>query len=189
MLTALGGDFLNWNCNLGAAQINPYTAVLPLGTICTQTCPSWKSAVSGDQSEFESTCELDVGTNKAGWSVTVTHDGQLIDGFTDTYPQPDDDDTAAWQCNCVPLELKWPYDPTGANDANNFYDPNTEEAADFICKQDLETNPDAGDWTIKGDNSCNLYCDQHYVATAACVDGEWTGNPEWGFWCYEEPTV
>merc|ERR1719435_229956 len=28
----------------------------------------------------------------------------------------------------------------------------------------------------------------HYVATAKCQNGEWLGNPEWGFWCYEEPT-
>merc|ERR1712215_431876 len=180
MLTALGGDYLNWNCYLGATPINPYSGVLPVGTICKQSCPSWKSAETGEQSQFESTCELVAGV--AGWSTTTTHDGKLINHFDATFPQPDADENSAWQCNCVPLELKWPYDPTGLT--GNFYDPNDEEAADFICNQSLG---DAA-WTIDGSNSCSLYCDQHYVATAECVDGEWTGNPEWGFWCYDEPT-
>jgi len=195
-LTPLDGDYLNWNCNLGSKQMNPYTDVLPVGTICTQTCKSWKSEADKEQSELESTCELDVGTNKAGWSVTVTHDGQPIVDFPKPvagYPKPDakaepdtDDITGAWKCNCVPLNLNWPYDDTGLS--GTYYDPNDELAADFICKEDLvEKTPGNADWTIKGDNSCTLYCDQHYVATAACVDGVWTGNPEWGFWCYEAP--
>merc|ERR1719228_1216855 len=184
MLTALGGDYLNWNCYLGATQINPYTDVLPLDTICKQTCPSWQSAgASGGQSQLESTCVMDVGQNKAVWSTTETHDGELIVGFNDVYPQPDADIADAWPCSCLPLELKW----DNGIDTPFFYDPNFEEAADFICEADLETAPGDADWTITAPNSCTLYCDQHYVATAECVDGEWTGNPEWGFWCYDEP--
>jgi len=187
-LPSLGADYINWICTLGDKQFNPYNEVLPVGTLCTQTCPAWKTKGSNPptQSQLESTCVDNAGT--AEWGPTVTKDEQEIEGLTAPYPKPDAT-TDAYSCGCLPLELqlKWPYDPTGANDANNFYDPNTEEAADFICKQDLETNPGDADWTIKGDNSCNLYCDQHYVATAACVDGEWTGNPEWGFWCYEAP--
>merc|ERR1719228_1400387 len=180
MLTAFGGDYLNWNCYLGATQINPYTDVLPLGTICKQTCPSWKSeGVSGGQSQLESTCEIIAGI--AGWSDTVTHDNEGILGFPAPYPKPDAIIDDAKPCSCLDLLLLWP-------DENGFfYNPNTEEAADFICESDLESAPDAGDWTIKAPNSCTLYCDQHYVATAECVDGEWTGNPEWGFWCYDEP--
>merc|ERR1719228_908249 len=186
MLTSLGGDYLNWNCYLGATQINPYAGVIPVDTICKQTCPSWKSeGASGGQSQLESTCEIVAGV--AGWSDTETHDTEGIVGFPKPYPKPDsvagENPGDAKACSCVNLELKW----NNGNDAPFFYDPNDEEAADFICESDLESATDAADWTIKVPNSCTLYCDQHYVATAECVDGEWTGNPEWGFWCYDEP--
>merc|ERR1719228_1823292 len=186
--TAFGGDYLNWNCYLGATQINPYTDIIPVDTICKQTCPSWKSeGASGGQSQLESTCVMD---GMAGWSDTVTHDGEPIAGFPAPYPKPDALETGdayadALTCSCLPLDLKWDADGELGPNPAYFYDPNVEEAADFICEAPIETTP--GEWKIIAPNSCTLYCDQHYVATAECVDGEWTGNPEWGFWCYDEP--
>ena len=41
---------------------------------------------------------------------------------------------------------------------------------------------------MEPDNYCSLYCDDFFVAHAQCLAGEWTGQPELGFWCYTEPT-
>ena len=60
----------------------------------------------------------------------------------------------------------------------------------FCRSYNVVVDPDGfGEWAIEPDNTCKLFCDGHYVATAQCLDGFWTGNPEWGFWCYTEPSV
>ena len=120
-------------------------------------------------------------------------------------------------CSCRPLELQWPYnlpsDTTDDSEPRVYYDPNREEAAKFYCKdQNIYTgngvvlvilflsffrkkgtnifwkhNTDVY-CKVEPDNYCSLYCDDFFVAHAQCLDGEWTGQPELGFWCYTEPT-
>ena len=81
------------------------------------------------------------------------------------------------------------WDPTPDDEINDayWYDPNAEEAANFICTAAAVDTSD-GDYIITAPNKCMFYCDEYYVATVECLDGEWTGNPELGFWCYDEPT-
>ena len=100
-----------------------------------------------------------------------------------TYPKPDAKEATALQCDCQALQVKW----GGPSNEEFFYDPNAEDAAEFICTEDVPT--DAGEYIIQTDNLCVLYCDRQYVTTATCVSGKWTGQPEWGFWCYAEPTA
>ena len=119
-----------------------------------------------------SECQLD-GT----WTAP-----ENIDGTTITYPADalKDPSETPLPCGCESLEIRWPYQPDGYS-----YDPNDEEGTDFICDQPLDEA--AGVYSIGPNNYCKLFCDEHYVATAQCLDGQWTGNPEWGFWCYTEP--
>jgi len=189
-IPAISADKARWQCkDVNFQTMNPYAAEgSPSGTVCTQMCPSWKSTADDSIAQLRSTC--DDGT----WTATEPHDGDplaypalpLDDGSL-TYPAPDAADGDALPCGCQPLDIKW--DPTDdGNDADSFYyDPNLEEAAEFICTTDVDMS--TGDYILASDNTCVLYCDEHYVATAKCVDGEWTGNPDWGFWCYNEPQI
>ena len=120
------------------------------------------------------------------WSETQNVDGLELtwpaypDGLG--YPKPDEADiNNALDCGCRDLEVQWPMG------SGTWYNPNKEEAAAFICDHEVNT---VGDTTyiIESTNTCVLFCDDHFVATAKCLNGEWTGNPDWGFWCYDEPT-
>ena len=132
-------------------------------------------------------------TGVGAWSDTVTHDGAALDypplpeGQT-SYPNPDAPEVDALTCGCQPLDIKWEPSPEDEIDDSFYYDPNLEDAAEFICEADVVVSG-TGEYILASDNTCVLYCDEHYVATAKCVDGEWTGNPEWGFWCYNEPQI
>jgi len=183
VVAALGEGFSRWQCvNINADPINPYVDEPPAGTICYQTCPSWED-MNGDSARLVSECGVD-----GAWSEAQNFDGQLAypsypDGAS-SYPTPDAMEADALPCGCPPLEVKWQYeDPAGF-----YYDPNTEPAADFICDTPVDTEG-LTTYKIETTNTCVLYCDDHYVATAKCQNGEWLGNPEWGFWCYEEPTA
>jgi len=188
---ALDGDYARWQCqDINTDPINPYKEEVPEGTVCYQTCSSWVSeeGVDGPPGQLVSTCDAGV------WTAPVNSDPSIIDGalfypaFPDgiAYPPPDAIAADALPCGCQPLEVQWPYDGPGVDPLTQiWYDPNREEAAEFICETTV--NMDNLDYKIETTNTCVLYCDDHYVATATCLDGEWTGNPEWGFWCYEEP--
>jgi len=185
VVAALTEGFVRWQCvDINYEPINPYVEPPPAGTTCFQTCPSWES-LNGGPANLESEC-LPTGA----WSDVQNSDGgemaypSYVDaGVSDSYPKPDEANTeVALTCGCPALELKWPYE----DEAGVWYDPNTEEAAEFICSTPVVPG-DLGEYLIVTDNTCVLYCDDHYVATAKCLNGAWSGNPEWGFWCYEEP--
>lgn len=185
-------DRVRWQCvDITEEAINPYNDPLPLGTRCYQTCSSWESATEGADVRLVSECiESSTTAGEGEWSETQNVDGQELifplypADLVTYYPKPDEANNAvALDCGCQPLEVKWPYnDPSGT-----WYNPNKEEAAVFICDETVDTVGDT-EFTIGRTNTCVLYCDDHFVATATCIDGEWTGNPEWGFWCYDEPT-
>jgi len=161
----------NWVCHDEMGDIiSGSSDPMPVGSVCQQSCPAWRSE-SGDPVVVESKCE-----SNGAWSPPGN-----IDQSTVTYPpelkKPDE---TPLDCGCESLEIRWKY-PDG-----DPYDPNGEDGADFICVDTLEPDAD-GLFSIDPKNYCKLFCDGHYVATVQCVDGEWTGNPEWGFWCYEEP--
>ena len=113
------------------------------------------------------------------WTATKPNKGDALSFPEGPYPKPDDPKPLS--CDCQDLTLKWPPFPEGTS-----YDPNDEEAATFICKERITMTD--GKYTITTNNSCELYCNRHYVATAKCVKGNWTGQPHYGFWCYKEPT-
>jgi len=187
VVASLPEGFSRWQCvDINMEPINPYTVEPPVGTICYQTCPSWTDSL-GNSARLVSVCEE--GAGAGAWSAAQNVDGLELsyppypnDGvFDSSYPTPDQDENSAMACGCEPLEVRWPY-----TDAGVYYDPNAEPAADFIC--DTEVDMSTNEYKIVTTNTCVLYCDDHYVATAKCQNGEWLGNPEWGFWCYEEPT-
>jgi len=187
-VVAQDGDYALWQCqDTTTADINPYIERPPEGTVCYQTCASWvnKEGIAGPPGQLVSTCEGGV------WSPALSTDPTATEGAlsypslpeSGAYPKPDAIVGAALPCGCQPLHVQWLF---GAEDGF-YYDPNTEEAAEFICETPVISDPLLKDYIIQTDNTCVLYCDDHYVATAKCLDGEWTGKPEWGFWCYEEP--
>ena len=152
-------------------------------------CSSWLSAedAADPQGQLVSTCEGGV------WTPTKSSNPNDADGalfypeYPDgsTYPTPNAAAATTLPCGCQPLNVQWPYGPVDDGTTQVWYDPNREEAAEFICETTV--NMANKDYMIVTTNTCVLYCDDHYVATATCLDGEWSGNPEWGFWCYEEP--
>eukprot|EP00090_Calanus_glacialis_P033158 TRINITY_DN54_c0_g1_i1.p1 TRINITY_DN54_c0_g1~~TRINITY_DN54_c0_g1_i1.p1 ORF type:complete len:333 (+),score=53.47 TRINITY_DN54_c0_g1_i1:25-999(+) len=190
-VVAQDGDYALWQCqDSNRDDINPYIERPPEGTVCYQTCSSWLSAedVADPQGQLVSTCEGGAWSPAKSTDATAS-DGQLFyPGFPDdgtTYPTPDAAVGAALPCGCQPLNVQWPYGPVADPATQVWYDPNREEAAEFICETTV--NMANKDYMIVTTNTCVLYCDDHYVATATCLDGQWSGNPEWGFWCYEEP--
>ena len=159
--------------------------------IVTFSCPAWTTVTDGSLAQMSSTCKSD-GT----WSETETNGDlnypPLAGGLT--YPAPDALADTALTCGCETLPITWDPTPLDTENGDNFpYDPNAEDAAEFICTADIQKfdidgiTPIDGEFEMKTGNTCVLYCDEHYVATASCVDGQWTGNPEFGFWCYAEP--
>jgi len=166
-------DAANWVCtDEPGDQISGSIDPIPVGTVCTQTCPAWRN--DADKTVVvESKCQSD-----GQWSTPENIDGTTVTYPTDALKKPSETPLA---CGCESLEIRWPTDePNGYS-----YDPDKEEGADFICDEPLEFANDV--YSIGPNNYCKLFCDGHYVATAQCLDGEWTGNPEWGFWCYTEP--
>eukprot|EP00090_Calanus_glacialis_P033160 TRINITY_DN54_c0_g1_i4.p1 TRINITY_DN54_c0_g1~~TRINITY_DN54_c0_g1_i4.p1 ORF type:complete len:329 (+),score=56.96 TRINITY_DN54_c0_g1_i4:25-987(+) len=184
------GDYARWQCqDINTNFINPYNEDPPEGTVCYQTCSSWvfEENTAGPPGQLVSTCEGGV------WTPTKSSDPNDADGalfypeYPDgsTYPTPNAAAATTLPCGCQPLNVQWPYGPVADPATQVWYDPNREEAAEFICETTV--NMANKDYMIVTTNTCVLYCDDHYVATATCLDGQWSGNPEWGFWCYEEP--
>ena len=67
------------------------------------------------------------------------------------------------------------------------YDPNKEHSASFTCS--VPVHAEGGQYTITPDNVCVLYCAGLYVTTARCRQAQWTGEPDYGFWCYQDPGI
>merc|ERR1719206_926331 len=192
VVASLPEGFSRWQCvDINMEPINPYSVQPPVGTICYQTCQSWTD-MNGNSARLVSVCEE--GASVGAWSEAQNVDNNELaypkypmDGTFDTsYPTPDMDQDSALACGCEPLEVRWPYEDTGAG-PGDYYDPNAEPAANFICNTEVDMS--TNEYKIDTTNICVLYCDDHYVATAKCQNGEWPGNPEWGFWCYEEPSA
>jgi len=190
MVASLPEGYSRWQCvDINMDPINPYSERPPVGTTCFQTCPSWVDSNDND-ARLVSVCEE--GATEGEWGAAQNVDGNELTyppyptGET-SYPKPDADELSALTCGCQPLEVRWPYpDPANGVVGGDFYNPNDEPAADFICDNEIVIG-DNNEYLIETNNVCVLYCDDHYVATAKCQNGEWLGNPEWGFWCYEEP--
>merc|ERR1712234_1234 len=157
MVASLPEGYSRWQCvDINMDPINPYAENPPVGTTCFQTCPSWVDA-NGNDARLVSVCEE--GVTEGAWGTAQNVDGQ---------------------------QLTYTPDPDNGIAGGDYYDPNAEPAADFICDNEIVIG-DNNEYKIETTNVCVLYCDDHYVATAKCQNGEWLGNPEWGFWCYEEP--
>jgi len=163
--------------------VNGYSAdSITSGSTCILRCSSWKT-IGDSEGYLESTCSDD-----GEWSITMANDGNVALDFPpfpdeSKYPQPDDE-IQNLQCECRSLEVKWPLNAAEGVDTW-WYDPNFEAGTVLVCDDPISI--DGGEYTIKTGNACILFCDSHLVATVKCLNGEWTGNPERGFWCYKEP--
>ena len=133
-------------------------------------CPSWMTADATPTSGYLQSYCVTNGT----WTATKPNHKDSLSYPTPPYPKPDavsGQHPSPLGCSCQDLVLT--------------YDPNEEASAIFICNEPITMADDL--YIITPDNMCTLYCDGLYVATAKCSHGEWTGSPEYGFWCYQDP--
>jgi len=178
---------IHWQCtDIDSNAFNGYTATdISAGSECVLRCESWE-AKNGDTAHLVSTCQDD-GTwtaTKASNAEETTEDElafPVYDDVTGAYPKPDEVQTFA--CGCPDLHVEW----TDAGTGDVFYyDPNTEPGTEFICEKAIDNY---GEYVIETDNHCILFCDSYLVADVRCLNGEWTGEPDLGFWCYTEPSL
>jgi len=199
-----GPGYVDWQCRdfLGN-DVDAYktpTGTIPWGTVCVQSCDSWRAHGSNLSYPIEahlvSKCEQN-GT----WSDTVAYDGQgtLLfpppgtpgsasdDNIYSKYPVPSDSKEKSLMCECEALQLKWPTVKGVLNNpAGTDYNPNTEDVNDFLCDYVVDVT---NSWTVASNNSCAWFCDSYLSAVVRCWDGKWTGQPELGFWCQNKPGV
>jgi len=185
--TAAGN--IHWQCTDGdGSSFNGYTvSSITADSTCVLRCESWELATGGD-GYLKSTCQSD-----GSWSPTVASDESAELGFpvpsfpvdAPVYPTPAD--AQEFACGCKNLLVQWPVvDPDPADNSDQwFYDPSFETGTDFVCDNAIDT--ETGEFIIETDNKCLLFCDSHLVADVRCLNGEWTGQPELGFWCYQFP--
>merc|ERR1719348_1314374 len=176
---------IHWQCtDKDGNPVNGYddTATIKPETTCILRCESWEDK-SGNDGYLKSTCQDD-----GNWSPTTASDDNA-DGLA--FPAKPDggeyvkpDGISEYACGCQPLDVMW---PTDNSETPWYYDPNFEEGADFVCDTPIEAHDGSGTYIIETGNVCILFCDSHLVATVQCVNGEWTGEPELGLWCYTEP--
>jgi len=176
---------IHWQCtDSGSNPVNGYTATdIKPQTTCILSCESWEDQ-AGYTGQLESTCQ-----NDGTWTVTKASDGEdeLAFPLKDNgaaYPTPAD--LSSLECGCKNLDVKWPVN-AAEGETTWWYDPNFEAGADFVCDTPITT--DDGEYIIETGNTCTLFCDSHLVATVRCLNGDWTGSPDLGFWCYSEPEV
>ena len=172
-----------WSC---MDDINPYTTRIPVGTVCSTTCPAWKGPGEKPLS-VQSTC-LESGK----WSQTQPSAGRsLAYAGSGSYATPDQPDMV---CGC--------------QDVGPFnYDPNSEDGATFVCRGwEAEQYKKAGGWNITNSDRCDLYCNYGKLLSKViesfiililieptpfvsvyCEETTWKGEPELGFWCYKKP--
>ena len=115
---------------------------------------------------MESICENNDGTgiwsapkNVADDDLELAFPKPTVNG----YPTPDATISDALQCVCEDLEVKWSVDD---GMSWYFYDPNEEEAADFICDTKIDTS--LGEFILKSANAYLLHCDNHYSHCQVC---------------------
>merc|ERR1711892_691723 len=153
-------EYARWEC----PDFDPYSAVIPVGTTCSTTCPSWQD------STLQSTC-----LKNGKWSATAPPSNPFRGfGYTAPYPTPDQPDM---ECGCLEVG---PYN----------YDPNDENGAVFVCQGwRPEQYKKAGGWSIKKSDKCDLFCsnEPQPIASVYCDAATWKGEPNLGFWCYDKP--
>merc|ERR1711962_31317 len=153
-------EYARWECG----DLNPYTSSVPVGTVCSVSCPIWKEVT------FQSKC-MRGGT----WtpSTPSTHTVSLGYSTTTVVNSPDQEDM---ECGCVEVG---PFK----------YDPNDEIGAEMVCRGGTR-NKDfkaAGGWSLTTSDHCDLWCSHVLVVSVFCEDSQWVGKPEKGFWCYQRP--
>merc|ERR1711872_80607 len=152
-------DFSTVYSNWTCDENNPYISDIPPRTSCNVTCPSWKG-------DFVSSTCLPNGE----WSATTSSNGR-----TSSFPTPDEQPT--FECGCP--------------DIGPFtYNPNDESNTIFVCEgRPLTEFSKPGGWSLNHPDKCKLFCseDSKAVTTVYCEAGEWKGEPERGFWCYDKP--
>jgi len=181
-LDDIGDEYIKWQCTQPSGQILDllaYNDTVPVGTICYIRCNSWITQ-AGSPGYLESSCGAD-----GNWTETVPHNGDAELLFPPApYPTPCaevSDSPTPLTCSCPTLSVVWPpSDPNGT-----YYDPNDEKATDFIC--DIPVDQSNGTYCIEPNNECRMWCDDYLLASVRCKNGEWTGSPGLGFWCYKRP--
>jgi len=202
-LTDHGPGYVDWQCRdfLGNDVEAYFSSEIPWGTVCVQSCDSWVAQGSNLSYPIEghlvSKCE-----NDGTWSETVAYDGKELLLFPpqrlnpkskfasqspntpwSKYPVPNDPKDISLQCQCETLALRWPTEKGVLN--NQFgksYNPNTEDVTDFLCDYALDSSAE-----VVSNNTCVLFCDSYLTSVVRCWDGKWTGRPDLGFWCQNEP--
>ena len=122
-------QYARWQCEGG---VNPYTTHIPVGTVCSTTCPSWKDPV-------KSTC-----LQNGKWSPSQPSSARNL-GYAGSasYATPDQPDMV---CGCQEVG---PFN----------YDPNSEDGASFVCRGwEDEQYKKPGGWTITNSDRCDLHC-------------------------------
>jgi len=182
----LGPEYIPWQCN--GPQGNVLTAAemsetLPVGSSCYLRCDSWKTA-AGSQGYLESACDSD-----GEWTTTVPHnDDEELKNPKGPYPLPTNNETSVpvpLKCACSPLHIIWHPEAMESEENYHYYDPNDEEGTEFACK--IPPTKNNNTYVVEQDNDCIMYCDSHLTTSVKCSNGVWTGEPELGFWCYNEP--
>jgi len=187
---AANDDKIRWICD---HVDNPYDAdgEIPVGTDCTLSCEGWVDA-NGDTVNVVSTCAADLSWTAPVIKAPGAGDADVVDPATvpalkdKTLPSPNDVADDQIGCGCGPRPMAW--DPEGDN---INYDPNLMPGTTFICQNgDYLVGADGSkEFIIAEDMTCRLYCDGYHVATMECLNGDWTGEPELGAWCYYPPTA
>jgi len=199
--------FLQWQCTDSQGDIlSPADTFLP-GTSCTLKCKRWTTQ-DLRPAYLVSECQDD-----GEWSETKVNNGDknLLHPNEGPYPKPDTPANSLLpeplECLCLPLPIVWPPHPDKLDQAVQeawmsslpsgingdytklAYDPNQEEAAEFVCEKNITGSRVAGVLTLYSDAKCTLFCDKHLEAEVKCSNGEWTGNPEKGFYCFKLPEI
>jgi len=209
--SSLGADKIRWVCD---HVDNPYDEdkEIPEGTDCTLSCSGW---ITGDPYGYFdgngaavnvlSTCVANSGTGVMEWSPPEVRTPGWTEGDEvinknripalreRNLPLPSDNPADQITCGCGTREMAWNNSVTGDNFIN--YDPNEMPGTTFICE--------GGDYLQRQDHqigkitafmmmeamTCRLYCDGYHIATIECINGQWTGEPQLGAWCYYEPVA
>lgn len=153
-------EYARWECG----DLDPYTSSIPIGTVCTVSCPTWKEVT------FQSVC-----MRGGSWTPSTPSTSPVSLGYSATtvVNTPDQEDMV---CGCKEVG---PFN----------YDPNDEIGAEMVCRGSSR-NKDfkaEGGWSLSTTDHCDLWCSHVPVVSVYCEDSEWKGEPEKGFWCYQKP--
>jgi len=153
-------EYARWECG----DLDPYTSSVPLGTVCTVSCPTWKEVT------FQSVC-----MRGGSWTPSTPSNNPVSLAYSSTtvVNTPDQVDMV---CGCKEVG---PFK----------YDPNDEFGAEMVCRGSSR-NKDfkaVGGWSLSTTDHCDLWCSHVPVVSVYCEDSQWKGEPEKGFWCYQRP--